>query len=422
MLDVEAALARAEARAGLVPTAAAEAITRACDANAFDVAAIGEAAAQGGNPVIPLVRELTQAVGGEAASHVHRGATSQDILDTAAMLVAHRALAPLLADLVASSDACAALAAAHRATLMAGRTLLQHALPTTFGLKAAGWMDGLDRAGVRLTEVRSRGLAVQLGGAAGTLASLGADGVPVVALLADELGLATPDIPWHTDRTRVADLAAALGGAAGAAAKVAGDFVLLAQTEVGEAREGTPGRGGSSTMPQKRNPIAAVSAVACARQAPGLVAILLSSMQQEHERAAGAWHAEWRPFSELLRSTGSAAAWLRDCLEHLEVDAARMRANLELTGGLLMAERVAGTLAPALGRAAAHEAVDAAAGRAISEGRPFAEVLAATPEVSDHLDATRIASLLDPAGYLGSADAFVDRALERHAELSGDVP
>ena len=175
-------------------------------------------------------------------------------------------------------------------------------------------------------------------------------------------------------------------------------------------------------MPQKRNPIAAVSAIACARQAPGLVATLLSSMQQEHERAAGAWHAEWRPFSELLRSAGSAAAWLRDCLEHLEVDPARMRANLELTGGLLMAERVAGALAPALGRAAAHETVEAAAGRAISDGRTFADALAATPAVSDHLDHVQIAALLDPAGYLGSADAFVDRALERHASLRESSP
>jgi len=422
MLDVEAAIARAEARAGVVPPAAAEAIERACDAGAFDVGAIGAAAAQGGNPVIPLVLELTRAVGGEEAFHVHRGATSQDVLDTAAMLVASRALEPMLADLAAASDACAELAAAHRATLMAGRTLLQHALPTTFGLKAAGWMDALDRARARLTEVRSSGLAVQFGGAAGTLASLGTDGVAIVGFLADELGLATPDIPWHTDRTRIADLAGALGAAAGVVAKVGGDVVLLAQTEVGEVREGLPGRGGSSTMPQKRNPIAAVSAVACGRQAPGLVSTLLSSMQQEHERAAGAWHAEWRPLSNLLRSTGSAAAWLRDCLDHLEVDAARMRVNLDLTDGLLLAERVSGALAETLGRIAAHETVEAAAGRAVSEGRPFAEVLASTPEVSEHLDAAKIGVLLDPAGYLGSADAFVGRALERHASIGGGSP
>jgi len=416
MLDVEAAIARAESRAGLVSAEVAEAIVRACDADAFDVAAIGSAAADGGNPVIPLVRELTKAVGGEAARHVHQGATSQDVLDTAAMLVVRRALEPLLADLAAAADASAGLADAHRATLIAGRTLLQHALPTTFGLKAAGWMDMLDRARDRLARARSESLAVQFGGAAGTLASLGGDGVSVVALLAEDLGLAAPDIPWHTDRTRIADVAASLGAAAGVAGKIAGDVVLLAQTEVGEVREGTPGRGGSSTMPQKNNPIAAVSAVACARQAPGLVATLLASMQQEHERAAGAWHAEWRPFSELLRSTGSAAAWLRDCLEHLEVFAARMRANLDLTGGMLMAERVSGALAPALGRLAAHETVEAAAAKAFAEGRSFEDVLGSTPEVIDHLDAGRIASLLDPAGYLGSAEAFVDLALKRHTE------
>ncbi len=414
MLDVEAALARAEARAGVISSEDAEAIGRACRAEDFDIAAIGAAAADGGNPVIPLVKALTNAVEGDAAGQVHRGATSQDVTDTAAMLVARRALDPLLEDVAAASDAAATLADGHRGTLMAGRTLLQHALPITFGQKAAGWMAGLDEASARLDHVRWTRLAVQLGGAAGTLASLGDAGTAVLAYLAEDLGLAEPAMPWHTERTRIADLAGALGSAAGAIAKAAGDVVLLAQTEVGEVREGVAGRGGSSTLPHKRNPVAAVLARAGADQAPGLVATLLASMAQEHERAAGAWHAEWRPLSALLLSTGSAAAWLRDCLEHLEVDVARMRANLDLTDGLLLAERVTTALTPDLGRLTAHQIVERAAAE-VSAGRSFADALAGHPELKEHLTAERIAELLDPSGYLGSADTFVERALAAHA-------
>ena len=417
MLDVEAALARAEARAGLLPAEHAEAIARACRADAFDLAALGRDAASGGNPVIPLVRALTDAVPGPAAASVHTGATSQDILDSAAMLVAHRALGPLLDDLAGAATAAADLTAAHRATVLAGRTLLQQALPVTFGLKAAGWLVALDEATARLEEIRRTRLAVQLGGAAGTLASLGNAGTEVLAGLASELGLAEPVLPWHTLRTRVADLAAALGAAGGVAGKVARDVVLLAQTEVAEVREGGPvGRGGSSTLPHKRNPVAAVAALACAEQAPGLVATLLAAMVQEHERAAGSWHAEWRPFTDLLRATGSAAAWLRDCLEHLEVDTDRMRRNLDLTGGLLLAERVTTALAPSLGRLEARELVQRATAEAVDSQRPFAEVLYHQPKVSDLLDQEEIGRLLDPAGYLGSAEAFIDRALEAHAE------
>jgi 3-carboxy-cis,cis-muconate cycloisomerase len=416
MLDVEAALARAEARAGLISAGDAEAIGRACRAEDFDIAAIGSAAADGGNPVIPLVRALTGSVEGPAAGQVHRGATSQDVSDTAAMLVARRALGPLLEDVVAASEAAATLAATHRGTVMAGRTLLQHAVPTTFGQKAAVWTSGLDASAARLDEVRRTRLAVQLGGAAGTLASLGTDGPAVLTAFAAELELAEPTLPWHTERTRIADLAGALGSVAGAVGKPAVDVVLLAQTEVGEVREGVAGRGGSSTLPHKRNPIAAVLARAGADQAPGLVATLLAGMGQEHERAAGAWHAEWRPLSDLLRSVGSAAAWLRDCLEHVEVDAGRMRANLDMTGGLLLAERVTTELTPALGRMAANDLVESAAAEAVG-GRSFAEALADRSEVAQHLSRDEIASLLDPTGYLGSAEAFTDRALAEHRRL-----
>jgi 3-carboxy-cis,cis-muconate cycloisomerase len=330
LLDVEAALARAEADAGVIPAQHADAIAAACRAELFDVAAIGADAANVGNPAEPLVRALRAQVGGTAADDVHRGATSQDIVDSAAMLVARRALEPVLADLNGSADAAARLAAEHRDTVMIGRTLMQHAVPVTFGLKAAGWLVALDESIVRLRDAR---LAAQLGGAAGTLAALGESGTQVLGRFARELGLDEPVVPWHTDRTRIAELAGALGEACGAVAKVAGDIVLLAQTEVGEVREGVEGRGGSSTMAHKRNPVAAISARAAARQAPGLVATLLASMEHEHERAAGAWHAEWPALRALLCFTGSAAAWLGDCLENLEVDAERMRANVEDPAG-----------------------------------------------------------------------------------------
>jgi 3-carboxy-cis,cis-muconate cycloisomerase len=416
MLDAEAALARAEARAGLVSDDDAAAIAAACDADHFDIAAIGAEAAKTTNPVVPLVKALTDAVGGPAAGHVHRGATSQDILDTAAMLVARRALEPLLADLDAAADAAAALANEHRETVMAGRTLMQQALPIAFGLKAAGWLVGIDEAAARLGEVRRLRLAAQLGGAAGTLASLDTAGPEVLGHFAAELSLDEPALAWHTIRTRPAELAGALGSAAGVIAKVARDVVLLAQTEVGEVREGVPGRGGSSTLPHKRNPVAAISAVASAMRAPGLVAALLGAMAQEHERAAGPWQSEWRPFSELLEAVGSGAAWLRDCLEHLEVDAARMRANLELTHGALLAERVTTALAPALGRQPAHELVRAAAQEAFASERPLGAVLAERDGVTAHVDRDALARLLDPADYLGATDELISRALRAHAE------
>jgi len=414
LLDVEAALARAGAAAGVFPAQDAEAIAGACRAEDFDPAALGAQAAASGNPVVPLVRALTAAVPASAAGRVHLGATSQDVLDSAAMLVSMRALEPLLADLDAAAAAAAALAAAHRDTPMAGRTLLQQALPITFGLKAAGWLAGLDAASARLAEVRRTRLCAQLGGAAGTLASLGEAGPAVLRHLAELLGLCEPVLPWHTERSRVIELAAALGGVAAAVGKVAGDIVLLAQSEVGEVAEGAPG--GSSTLPHKRNPVAAVSAIACAAQAPGLVATLLAAAAgAQHERAAGAWHAEWRPLRELLRSTGSAAAWLEASLAGLQVDATAMRANLERTGGVLLAERVTSALAPLRGRLAAHDLVSAAAAEAAAGTRSFAEALAAR-------DAPITGDALEPAGYLGSAGEFVDRALRVHgARLDRDL-
>lgn len=330
MLATEAALARAEAQVGLIPAAHADAIRAACVAEHFDMGQLCDAGADAGNPAVPLVAQLRRAVGPEVAASVHLGATSQDIIDTATMLVARQALTRIVAAVDAAGDATAGLADAHRRTVMAGRTLLQQALPTTFGAKAASWLSGPDDAAELLLSVRLRRLAVQLGGGAGTMAALHPHGPQITALLAEELGLGAPAVPWHTNRGRIGVLAGALGVAAGALAKPARDVTLLAQTEVGEVREGVAGRGGSSAMPHKQNPVAAVTTLASTIQAPGLVATILAGAAagHEHERAAGGWHAEWRPLRELFVAVGSAAVWLADCLSHLEVDRQRMRANI----------------------------------------------------------------------------------------------
>ncbi|WP_344108140.1 3-carboxy-cis,cis-muconate cycloisomerase [Nocardiopsis rhodophaea] len=415
LLDAEAALARACARAGVIDATHAEAIAACCVPERFDAGGIGQAAAASGNPVVPLVRELTGAVGGDAARHVHYGATSQDIMDTAAVLVSRRASAVIRADADAVADGLAALADRHRSTLMPGRTLLQQALPTTFGLVAAGWLQTIGTASRR---VNAPALA-QLGGAAGTLASLGDAGPCVTAAFADELGLAEPVLPWHTDRGPIAELAGALARMCGAVRKIAGDIVLLAQTEVGEVVEaGGAGVGGSSTLPHKRNPVAAVSARACAGQAAGLAATLYAAQAQEHQRAAGAWQSEWLPMAQLLRVTGSAVAWLRTSVERLRVDPERMRQNLDLTGGLPLAERVTTDLTPDLGRLPAHDLVKAACAEAVESGRDLADVL--TQRLDGRRTAARVAALLDPAGYLGSADLFIDRAIAAHRSRVAD--
>lgn len=411
LLDAEAALARALADTGTLPPGQAETIAAACAADRYDPSALGRDAAGGGNPVIPLVRELTAHVretDPDAARHVHRGATSQDIMDTGAMLLAQRAGGVLLADLRELTDHLRGLAEAHRTTPMPGRTLLQQALPTTFGLVAAGWANGLSEAAGQLDHVLRHRLAVQFGGAVGTLASLGADGPAVTAAMAARLSLADPVLPWHTERGRITELAAALGRVCGAVGTAAQDIVLLAQTEVGElVEDGGPGVGGSSTLPHKRNPVAAVSALACARQAPGLVGNLFAAQIQEHQRAAGSWHAEWLPLTDLLRRTGAAVAWLRTSTARLRIDPGRMRANLGATGGLALSERVTTDLALELGRMDAHRLVTEACRDAVTSGRDLADVL--TERLSGVRTRERILTLLDPAGYLGAATVFTDR-------------
>jgi 3-carboxy-cis,cis-muconate cycloisomerase len=355
LLDVEVAHARARATLGLIAPGDADAIAAAADAGRFDLEALGAEAARHATPVIGLVAALRAAVGDDVAPVVHAGLTSQDVVDSGLMLVAHRALGPLLEDARAAADAAALLAATHRDTPILGRTLLQPALPTTFGAKAAGWLTALDEAAIELARVRRTVLAAQVGGAVGDRATLGEHATAIASAMAEELGLVHPTLPWHGDRRRPAALAGALGVLAGTAAKVARDVTLLAQGEVGEAREGGDGagdRGGSSAMAHKRNPVSAVSVVACAARVPALVATMLSVMDGEHERAAGGWQAEWETQRELLRSTGSAVAWLRDLLERLEVDPARMRDNLDTALGnegaggarLVAAETSAGAL------------------------------------------------------------------------------
>jgi 3-carboxy-cis,cis-muconate cycloisomerase len=334
MVDAEAALAAACVVEGLISPQAGQAILGALQQGPLDAEAIAAEAGQHATPVIPIVAELRARVGPEFANAVHLGATSQDIVDTAAMLVSQRALAAILADARAAATAAAQLAFKHRNTPVVGRTLLQQALPTSFGLVAAGWLVAIETAARNLEHVRNYSLAVQMGGPVGNRSP------QIAERMAATLDLAEPVLPWHTDRTRMARLSAALGELTGALAKVARDVSLHSQTELGELREGVEGRGGSSVMPHKRNSVASISVLACTRRVPGLVATIFAAMEQEQQRAAGAWQAEWGTLTQLLALTGSAAAWGVDLLEHLEVDTVRMRENLVLLADAGVAEAV----------------------------------------------------------------------------------
>jgi len=421
MLDTEAALAMAAERAGLASAGTGAAVGAAARADHFDITEIGRAAMLAGSPVPALVRALSAKLPADAREAVHRGATSQDIIDTAAMLLARRAIDAIGTDLVAAAGCAAQLARAHAGTVMAARTLLQQAVPMTFGLVAAGWLTGIEEARSELERIRATRLAIQFGGAAGTLASLGESGPAVAALLADELGLAEPALPWHTDRLRILQLAAALAGVCAVLGKIARDVTLLAQTEVAEVAERSddPRQGGSSAMPHKRNQVASVLILGCAKRAPGLLATLAAAAEHEHQRAAGAWHAEWETLSDLLRLTGSAASWSAKLLTGLTVDAARMRANVDASGGWLLAEHVAAELAPSLGGLAAHDLVAAAASRASEQG---IGLIAALLDDADTAAALRqaglgeaeLAAAVDPAGYLGASAEFIRRALAAH--------
>ena len=417
MVEVEVALLEALAEAGLAPTEAPRELADALRSGRLelDLAELSRGTGEQGTPIPALLRALRRQLPADASTHLHKGATSQDVIDTAMMLVAGRALDAVLTDLNAAADACGALVERWREAIVPGRTLLQQALPVTFGLKAAGWLSGLDGARADLSVVRERDLAVQFGGAVGTLASIGERGLDVSAGIAQRLGLVSPELPWHTVRLRPVRLASACGATLGILGKIGRDVALLAQTEVAEVVEGGgEGRGGSSTMPHKRNPVGAVGLVACAQRGPGLVATMLAGMAQEHERGAGAWQAEWETLLELLRLTGSASAIARELLSGLEADPEKMRADMDLTGGLVMSESVAAALADTLGRGHAQELVEQAARRSVESGRGFRDVLLEVPEVADRLGVDGLDAALDPAGYLGATAALIDRALAVH--------
>jgi 3-carboxy-cis,cis-muconate cycloisomerase len=421
LLDVEAALARAQAAVGLIPPAAIAPIAAAADAGLYDLVALAAGTADAGIPTVPLVKALTARVAAAdpaAARWVHFGATTQDIVDTALVLRLRCLLDLLDADLAALAAACAALARRHAATPMAGRTWLQQALPITFGLKAAGWLDAVDRAQGRLHACRADVLVLQMGGAAGTLASLDGRGRAVAAALARDLGLGLPPIAWHAHRDRPAALACALGLLVGTLGKLARDVALMAQTETGSA---APGKGASSTMPHKRNPVGCAVILAAATRAPGLVATMLAAMPQEHERGLGGWHAEWDALPELATLTGGALRHAVTLIAGLEVDPGRMRATLEATGGQLMAESLMMALAPALGRLAAKDLVERACRRAAAERRALGEIAAREPAIAAALDPAALARALDPAQYLGEAEAIVADVLAAH-ERAREAP
>ena len=420
MLDAEAALARAQVTAGVVPKQAAEAITSAALAENFDLRQIALDARSGGNPVIPLVNALRAALPDEIAAYVHRGATSQDILDTATMLVADRARAIILADLDSVATALADLAERHRATPMPGRTLTQHAVPTTFGLKAAGWrslvLDARDR-------LEALSLPAQLGGAAGTLAALipSDDPVSVFPLIesyAAESGLDLPTLPWHVLRTPIAELGGTLALTAGALGKFAADVLVLGRTEIAEISQSSGGAGGSSAMPHKANPVNATLIAATAHQVPALASVLYASMVAEDERPAGAWHAEWQNLRQALRLVGTAAELAAELAEGLDARPEKMAENIALTGGLIVSERLVSALEPLLGSAAARTVLTSASKAATADGSSLAETLIDEPEIkalidTDRLSPEELADLLDPSRYLGAAPDLVDRALRR---------
>ena len=367
MLDFEAALARAEAANGIIPASAADTIAKSCKAGSFGLGALAEAATRSGNLAIPLVKALTAEVaraGADAARYVHWGATSQDVIDTATMLTLRAAIDALLGDIDRAIIGFAELARRHRNTPVVARTWLQHALPMPFGLKLAEYAAALHRSRMRLQRFRSEGLALQFGGAAGTLAALGDKGLPVAKSLAQELRLPLPDAPWHTHRDRIAEAASVFAILSGTCGKIARDVQLMMQTDVAEAFEPSgEGRGGSSTMPHKRNPVVAATALAAATMAPNLAATIFAAQVQDHERSAGPWHAEWPTLPMLLLITSGALAATVDIAEGLEVDAARMRVNLDATHGLIMAEAVTMALAEKIGESEARRLMEAASKR-----------------------------------------------------------
>jgi 3-carboxy-cis,cis-muconate cycloisomerase len=416
-LDVEAALARAQARLGIIPHEAADEIVKQALVENFDLAKLKARTETIGYPVLPVVEQLVARSANHLGEWAHWGATTQDITDTAAVLQAREALALIDDDLKAISESLAALAARHRDTPMVGRSNLQQAVPITFGFKMAVVLAALDRHRQRLRELRPRVLVAEFGGAAGTLASLGKRGLEVQAALCQELGLAQPEIAWHTVRDGFAEVACFLGLVTGTLGKIATDVKLLMQTEVAEVFEPfVPGRGSSSTMPQKRNPIACNYILACTSVVRQNVAALLEAMVEDHERSTGPWEIEWIAFPEIFLLAAGALSQARKMLSGLQVDEKRMRANLDLTGGLITSEAVMMGLASHIGRQHAHDLVYDLCQKSAQTGRPLLEFLAENPEISRHLDRAALAKLVDPANYLGLSGEMVDRLLGRRED------
>ena len=421
MLDFEAALARAEARVGVIPAEAVAAIEAACKAEFYDFPTLAMAIGSAGNSAIPLVKALGKRIAcasPEAERHVHLGATSQDAMDTGLVLQLRAAVELLESDLATLADGLARQAKRYGDTPLAGRTWLQHATPVTLGMKIAGWLGAVTRHRQRLGELKPRLLSLQFGGASGSLAALGDKAYAVADALAQELGLGLPEQPWHTQRDRLVEFAGVLGLIAGSLGKLGRDLSLLMQTEAGEVFEpAAPGKGGSSTMPHKRNPVSAAVLIGAATRAPGLVATLLAAMPQEHERSLGLWHAEWETLPELCCLVSGALQQALLVVPDLEVDAARMRHNLDLTQGLVLAEAVSIALAQRIGRDAAHHLVERCCRQAVEEGTHLRAVLGANTEVAAQLCADELDRLLDPAHYLGQARRWVDRAVAEHQDF-----
>ncbi|MDT4829901.1 3-carboxy-cis,cis-muconate cycloisomerase [compost metagenome] len=422
MLDFEAALARAEAGVGLVPKNAVAPIAAACKAELYDYAALAQAITSAGNSAIPLVKALGKRVAAQSAEaerYVHLGATSQDAMDSGLVLQLRAATALLEQDLAGLAQALAVQAERFADTPLAGRTWLQQATPVTLGMKLAGVLGAITRHRQRLAELKPRLFCLQFGGASGSLAALGEQAWPVAEALARELALDLPEQPWHTQRDRLVEFASLLGLIAGSLGKLGRDLSLLMQTEAGEVFEpSAPGKGGSSTMPHKRNPVSAAVLIGAATRAPGLVSTMFAAMPQEHERSLGLWHAEWETLPELCCLASGALQQALLVVPGLEVDAARMRQNLDLTRGLVLAESVSIALAQRIGRDAAHHLVEQCCRQAVKEGAHLRQVLGANAEVTAQLSAAELDRLLDPAHYLGQARRWVDRAIAEHNAFS----
>lgn len=418
MLDFEAALARAEASIGAIPAEVVNDIVAACDASLYDFDALAVAIGNAGNSAIPLVKALGRQIATrneKAERYVHMGATSQDAMDSGLVVQLRSAITLLDKDLENLADALAQQAQRHAGVPMPGRTWLQQATPITLGAKIAGWLGAITRHRQRLKELTPRLLCLQFGGASGSLAALGEMAFPIAEALARELKLNLPDQPWHTQRDRLVEFASWLGLVAGGLGKIGRDISLMMQTEAGEVFEpAAASKGGSSTMPHKRNPVGAAVMIGAATRAPGLVATMFSAMPQEHERSLGLWHAEWETLPELCCLVSGSLQQALAVIPGLEVDAGRMRQNLDLTHGLVLAEAVSIALAQRIGRDAAHHLIEQCCRRAVEQGRHLREVLGDEPEVTAQLSAQALDNLLNPAQYLGQSKRWVKRAVAEH--------